>query len=134
MTLRPATIDDEHAFYQWRQWAEKRGLEGGWYIGQQVTRDGHHSWFVQALAHCTLLVWQPGRTIEGVARIDKNGEVAPYTLLAQMPALLRELHPYASEHGGRLKLTIDRADVRMVHAAISAGWPEYPVAFHCYRQ
>lgn len=134
MSLRPATKNDEALFLYWRARAEREGREGGWYQGQATTKRQHHHWYQDRLQHATLLVWTPFPTKPaGVARIDTNGEIAFHADPKVAPLLLDELKPYALEHGGRLKATIDHGNTAAAKALEQAGFREYPVRFFCYR-
>ncbi len=133
MSFRPADEQDEEFFLHWRLRAENHGREGGWWDGEPVTPQAHHEWFIRRLRQATMLVWYYDKRPAGAVRIDSNGEVAfdahPW-LTAKM---LEELKPYAAEYGGRLKVTVDRADAETSKKLRAADYREYPVRFHAYR-
>ena len=108
MSFRPATVEDEELFFQWRQRGEAEAAAQGWWDGTRTTVETHHEWFLRRLYDATLLVWIDDGTDAGCVRIDSNGEVAWETTGARAVQLLEELKPLAVSHGGRLKFTVHR--------------------------
>ena len=134
MSFRPSDAADRGTLYRWRREQEQDGHQEGWYNGAATTTVQHSIWFRHALAHAQILIWEDiyGEPV-GYLRIDSNGELSfyPHTLAA-VP-MLKAAHPFADRYGGRLKATVDEANVQASEALDQAGYTRAPVSFHVYR-
>lgn len=133
MTFRQATLDDEGFFWHRRVVDERKGQEGGWYLGQITDKEEHHRWFVSRLTGATMLVWLRDGLPAGTVRIDSNGEVAFSARPNVVVDMLVALKLYAAGYGGRLKVTVDSGNRPAVLALHAAGFEEYEARFFCHR-
>jgi hypothetical protein len=131
MSYRPATIDDAALIYRMRRQAENQP----WYQPEPTDWYAHLAWLEPRINNplITMQIWQPFGHPLGILRIDSNGELTHHAHdnnTAQR--MLTAATPYAAQHAGRLKCTLDKDDPRN-HQLTQAGWTTYPATAHILR-
>lgn len=130
--FRFAGPDDEDLLFRWRREQERTGRREGWYHGRATSRSVHHRWFRDRTV-VEILIWERAGRPLGYVRIDSNGELSFFPHSMEAVPMLAATWAFADRYGGRLKATVDEANIAASEALEAAGFAACPVSFHVYR-
>lgn len=131
LILRPASMADSDLLYGWRVRDER---DSPWWDGIPVTRERHAFWMAERVHNPAVRLWIA--ELDGVpvgdARVDSNGEVTFNTLpefrrRGLGTKILVAATALAAEDGwGRVKASVDDANVASVRTLERAGYRHHP--------